>query len=930
MERQTDRVSVSRGRSLFIWGLLCALAGLVLLVYVAGSVSAGGGQLVMPLDDAYIHFQYARVLAEGHPYQYNPGLPPSSGATSFLYPYLLAVGYLLGFQGLSLGLWAMGIGALALALMAWIVYRFGLLFQAPVWLAAVVAAGFELNGAVTWHAMSGMETGLAILFTFYTLYAVACERYGHTIAGAALVALIRPEGAIVALLALAAVLWRWRMRIRSYVARTLLPRIRRQLSAANARDALALRKAVDALVSPAASPEDVTEDVGARHAVPLREDSEADQAGAQRAAPLQGADVSTQAVQTPQSRTQSLRALMPSDRRWLWLLLPIFAMGVQPLVNVLLTGSWVASGSAAKSLFGMVPFDFTAVMGRVWDNFWRMWWGFFSASPSSVTIGGATMALAGFGLSALGESRKHRTFSTILTLILLLGTLAISTLDTAFWHFKRYQMPIIGLLIVLAIPGVTLTRWPSLLWKRFATALLVIMSAGYVLSFAIFLGYYTLNVGYVADQPLPMARWIDTHTPPDAVIAVHDTGSLRYIGSRTTIDMVGLTTPGAAESWRNGPGAVAEFLERKRPDYIASYGEGHGYGLGYLEATGLYAETLAQYTVELDPNANVALAASTQGIYRPQWDAADRAYDLVMLPLVTPYVDGMSVYDEVDVADVYSEHVHSYQWRNDEPPEGFPTEVYQFPYIGCTMGENCIVMDGGRRINADERFTLSARPGQDMVLVTRLHPANAGTYDVFANDVLINSRVVPALPGGWLEVPILIPGALVTEQTRIHIVPRTAGNFYMPYQHWAFQGEPYAPAELPETPLSTFQDGAIAIYDYDSSYETGEDGSRTLVVSWLWGSNGDAQGDYKIFVHLLNANDAIAAQADIRPGAGTLPPGNWLPGSFHETIRIDVSALPAGTYRVALGLYDAVNESTLMPTGGDEFGRLFVDEIEIP
>src|SRR5512145_661208 len=106
---------VSRGRPLLVWGICCTLAGVVFLAYVCASLTAGRGEPVMPLDDVYIHFQYAKQIAAGQPYVYNPGLPPSSGATSFLYPYLLAVGYLLGFQGLNLGLWAMGLGALALA-----------------------------------------------------------------------------------------------------------------------------------------------------------------------------------------------------------------------------------------------------------------------------------------------------------------------------------------------------------------------------------------------------------------------------------------------------------------------------------------------------------------------------------------------------------------------------------------------------------------------------------------------------------------------------------------------------------------------------------------------------------------------------------------------------------------------------------------------
>ena len=48
------------------------------------------------LDDAYIHFQYARAFAEGHPLRFQAGEPISTGATSFLWPAILAVPYALG------------------------------------------------------------------------------------------------------------------------------------------------------------------------------------------------------------------------------------------------------------------------------------------------------------------------------------------------------------------------------------------------------------------------------------------------------------------------------------------------------------------------------------------------------------------------------------------------------------------------------------------------------------------------------------------------------------------------------------------------------------------------------------------------------------------------------------------------------------------
>src|SRR5690349_16629797 len=117
-----------------LWLIFITIATAILLSYVWSSWQAGHGNLLMPLDDVYIHFQYARQMALGHPYQYNLSDPPTSGATSFIYPYLLAFGYLIGFQGLWLGLWAMLLGTIALIASLWAVYRLCLDFELPQWL----------------------------------------------------------------------------------------------------------------------------------------------------------------------------------------------------------------------------------------------------------------------------------------------------------------------------------------------------------------------------------------------------------------------------------------------------------------------------------------------------------------------------------------------------------------------------------------------------------------------------------------------------------------------------------------------------------------------------------------------------------------------------------------------------------------------------
>jgi hypothetical protein len=190
-----------------------------------------------------------------------------------------------------------------------------------------------------------------------------------------------------------------------------------------------------------------------------------------------------------------------------------------------------------------------------------------------------------------------------------------------------------------------------------------------------FLAYFSQNTGSVYAQPLQMARWLNQNSPEDAVVAVHDIGMMRYVGQRTTIDMVGLTTPGAADAWRNGPGSLAAFLETHdpRPDYIAAY-TGAG-GLSYLADTGIYGELLAGYEVDFDASTNVALGGHFQGIYRPDWSAIDHA-DAVLQPSVRQYLEGFTLRDSVDVGNLAAESTYAYAWHNAERLPGYATEVY--------------------------------------------------------------------------------------------------------------------------------------------------------------------------------------------------------------------------------------------------------------
>jgi len=64
--------------------VLIAFSALALSAAVLVSDLDAAGSFLFPLDDAYIYLQYAARAAEGHPFSYGPGEPPSTGLTSLL------------------------------------------------------------------------------------------------------------------------------------------------------------------------------------------------------------------------------------------------------------------------------------------------------------------------------------------------------------------------------------------------------------------------------------------------------------------------------------------------------------------------------------------------------------------------------------------------------------------------------------------------------------------------------------------------------------------------------------------------------------------------------------------------------------------------------------------------------------------------------
>ncbi len=139
---------------LVIAGVAAAAAALCLAVMLA----ATGGHLSMPLDDAFIFFQYAKRWAAGSPFTYQAGGGPSAGATGLLTVWVDTLGYLAGFRGPAMALFAVLSGGAAFAWAAVSAHAIGrrIAPRAP-WIAPALIL---TSGPLLWGFLSGMDLPL--------------------------------------------------------------------------------------------------------------------------------------------------------------------------------------------------------------------------------------------------------------------------------------------------------------------------------------------------------------------------------------------------------------------------------------------------------------------------------------------------------------------------------------------------------------------------------------------------------------------------------------------------------------------------------------------------------------------------------------------------------------------------------------------------
>src|SRR5262249_27560086 len=90
-----------------------------------------GGEVALPLDDSFIYLQYAKAIAEGHPFVYTPGNAPTTGAPSLAYPLFLLPPHLLRLPPSACIAWALALGMAGYVLSGLLMARLGCRLGGP-------------------------------------------------------------------------------------------------------------------------------------------------------------------------------------------------------------------------------------------------------------------------------------------------------------------------------------------------------------------------------------------------------------------------------------------------------------------------------------------------------------------------------------------------------------------------------------------------------------------------------------------------------------------------------------------------------------------------------------------------------------------------------------------------------------------------------
>jgi hypothetical protein len=233
--------------------------------------------------------------------------------------------------------------------------------------------------------------------------------------------------------------------------------------------------------------------------------------------------------------------------------------------------------------------------------------------------------------------------------------------------------------------------------------------------------------------------------------------------------------------------------------------------------------------------------------------------------------------------------------------------------VGANYGVSLRLFDAGGQI----RVSLDTQPGYGFLPTSLWRPGEM----VVDRYTLVLPEDLPAGDGYHLEV------VLYQVPTLAPIGQAQLGGFALPLTASFEARRPPRIYTLPalQQPVGVDFGGQIQLTGYDLEQAVG-----VLRLTLWWQALQAPQADYTVFVHLFDpATEAVVVQSDAQPRGGMFPTFWWVAGEVvSDTVTLSLEPVPEGTYRLAVGLYDAT--LTRLPATAAEGQRLAADRAILP
>jgi hypothetical protein len=768
-KRRIARRVLQREPLLFaLWSAVCTLTSA--RAFYGYMLKQTHGEWSAPLDDVFIHFDYARATAQGHPFEWVVGNGYSSGNTSLLYPCVLAIGYRLGFVGQTLMVWAAVVAAcsvFAVLLVARWLFVERCFDGAPADgarpLTFFQSAGdpwgrltsyllppvFLGVGALDWSLWSGMEVAFFLL-----TWAVSLAAYLHLIespesriprlswwlgVSGVLMILTRPEAVTtIAVFGVAAAL-------------TLRPRV-------GSREAALVLLRVGA-------PGALT--VGAQAVMNRALTGEWSANGA----------IVKLAIYSPFLNAQAkLDDYLFNFKYEIFRNLEYHLTDAPPFGAILVALALAALAMPRTRRFALLLWGqlagwvlIVALNAQVrWQN-------------ERYTMPAVAWLLVLAALGAGGLLRRSSKPSALIAAgagVVVVETV-IATLPGEWPAGVRAWGIVIG---AAAVAAVTAVVWP--LRAAAVVAALVVAQIHLAPKMRDQKWFFGRACRNIRDQHVTAGRWLRALGPHRVLLS--DAGALIYASDQRGLDIMGLGGYQAlpfARASVNGLTATIELMERvapsDRPDYLAIYPSWWG-----ILPTWFGSGVVARFPAE----GNVICGGYEDVIYRADWSLLGTGASIRALPA------GERVRDEVDVADIMSEAAHDYEFPSHTASE--PTCTTAFPSAGCTemkiltdpADSSRDMLDGGRRITPGlvEHLRFSGlERGRPAHLVIRSAPYARTVVRARVNGAELEPLAFEA-GEAWIEREVAVPPAAVSRTIDVTLTNDGPSDF-IDYHLWATQ-----------------------------------------------------------------------------------------------------------------------------------------------